>query len=226
MGNRMDDKKTRDLSANAPINVAAASDPAPETAWPPPQHVEPLAEGESLQDGDLENAPDENRIQPEMLHLLEEMRQLRRDFDTKVKYDESKERQIMLLHNELQHREHLHFNILRPVLVDLIALYDDISKMLDGSKEEVLTATRWRGNLQSIQDTIEEVLRQNGAEAFNVAGTTVNPERQRIVKAIETDDPSLDKQVARRLRKGFLYDTKVLRPEWVEVYRYLAENQD
>lgn len=221
----MDDKKTRDLSANAPINVAA-SDPAPETAWPPPQPLEPLTEEGSLQDGDLKNAPDEHTIGPEMLQLLEEMRQLRRDFDTKVKYDESKERQIMLLHNELQHRENLHFNILRPVLIDLIALYDDISKMLDGSKEEVLTATQWRGNLQSIQDTIEEVLRQNGAEAFNMAGTTVTPERQRIVKAIDTDDPALDKQVARRLRKGFLYDTKVLRPEWVEVYRYLAENQD
>jgi molecular chaperone GrpE len=224
----MDDKKTRDLSANAPVHGAAASDPADKTALPPPQNVEPMAEG-SLPNGDFENAPEqgiERHIQQGMLQLLEEMQRLRRDFDTKVKYDESKERQIMLLHNELQHRDNLHFTILRPMLLDLIALYDDISKMLDGSREDPFAAPQWRGNMQSIQDTIEEVLRQNGAEAFHMTGTTITPERQRIVKAIETDDPALDKQVARRLRKGFLYDTKVLRPEWVEVYRYRAESQE
>ncbi len=42
--------------------------------------------------------------------LMVEMQRLREDFDTKVKYDESKERLIDSLHRELQvYREGLHF---------------------------------------------------------------------------------------------------------------------
>jgi molecular chaperone GrpE len=222
----MDDKTTRDLSASAPANIAPARDPARETVVLVPEEVESAAEKASRQGGHVEDTPGVNEILQAMLRLLEEMQHLRRDFDTKVKYDESKERQIALLHDELQHRDDLHFRILRPIFMDLIALYDDISKMLDDHQAgEDGAANQWLKNVQSVQGTIEEILRQNGAEAFHVAGTAVNSERQRVVKAIPTDDPALDKQVARRLRKGFLYETKVLRPEWVEVYRYQAQSQ-
>lgn len=227
MENRMPDKKTLDLSASAPANTTAASDAPLETALPPPQGVEPRGEEARTQDRGGEGAPSGPEIQQGMLSLLEEMQQLRRDFDTKVKYDESKERQITLLHEELRHRDNLHFTILRPVLDALIALYDDMSKMLEGDQEaDPLTSNQWRKNLESIQATVEEILRQNGVEAFSVEGMTVTPERQRIMKAIITDDLSRDKQIARRLRRGFLYETRVLRPEWVEVYRYLAKDQD
>ncbi len=54
-------------------------------------------------------------IEQAILPLLVELRELRQDFDTKIKYDESKERQVDSLHRELQsYREGLHFKIYAP----------------------------------------------------------------------------------------------------------------
>ncbi len=156
--------------------------------------------------------------------LLAEVQELRQDFDTKIKYDESKERLIDTLHKELQdYREGLHFKILRPVFIDLISIYDDMAKVLEGAasierKQEVQI-------LRSFQETVEEILHGNGVEAFEVEGDIFQPGRQRIQKAIETPEPELDRHVARRVRKGFAYENRILRLEIVEVYKYVKEQE-
>src|SRR5437879_2106397 len=72
-----------------------------------------------------------------MQQLLTTMQGLKQDFETKVKYDESKERMIDTLHSELQsYREGLHFKILRPLFIDLISLYDDINNITDNMQKE------------------------------------------------------------------------------------------
>lgn len=161
-------------------------------------------------------------VDPNVALLLQEMQQLRQDFDTKVKYDESKERLIESLHRELQtYREGLHFRVLRPVFTDLITLFDDIGKFtesaLRGNDGTVDATLR---TLILFQETVEEILRRNGAESFSVEEPTFQPNRQRILRVVPTDDPSLDKQIARRIRKGFLYENIVLRSETVEIYKY------
>jgi molecular chaperone GrpE len=156
--------------------------------------------------------------------LLAEMQRLRQDFETKVKYDESKERLIDALHKELQsYREGLHFKILRPILIDLIAMYDDLSKVVDALSTKSSESTSLEiQNLQSFQDTIEEILRRNGVSLFEVEEDLFQGSRQRILRTVETGDTALDKRIARRVRKGFAYENRVLRPEIVEVYKYLA----
>jgi molecular chaperone GrpE len=157
--------------------------------------------------------------------LMEEMQRLRRDFDNKVKYDESKERLIDSLHMELQtYREGLHFKILHPVFMDLISMHDDLGKLLEDvlSKENEVSRQMLR-NLESFQESIEEILRRNGVEAFSVEETTFVSGKQRVLRVVVTSDLALDKRVARRVRKGFEYDGRVLRPEIVEVYRAVAQ---
>src|SRR5947209_11943442 len=125
--------------------------------------------------------------------LVDEMQSLRHDFDTKVKYDESKERQINNLHQELQaYREGLHFKILRPVFIDLIAMHDDLGKLIESMKSEEHTVTfaRTITNLESFQDTVEETLRRNGVERFSVDGDSFVPNKQRALQAIVTTDPT------------------------------------
>jgi molecular chaperone GrpE len=154
--------------------------------------------------------------------LLAEMQGLRQDFDTKVKYDESKERLIDSLHGELQtYREGLHFKILRPVLIDLIAMYDDLAKVID------VLLTREEGQevqiqtLRSFQETVEEILSRNGVTTFEVEEDGFLGSKQRVQKMVMTQDPALDKHVARRVRKGFAYENRILRLEIVEVYKYV-----
>src|SRR5579859_1071685 len=86
--------------------------------------------------------------------LLTEMQELRHDFDTKIKYDETKERQLDTLHKELQtYREGLHFKILRPLFIDLIAMHDDLDKLIEGlsSTENEQMLARMIDNLRSFK---------------------------------------------------------------------------
>lgn len=159
---------------------------------------------------------------PNIALLLNEMQHLRQDFDAKVKYDMSKERLIENLHRELQtYREGLHFRVLRPVFTDLITMYDDIGKVIN----TVPTGSdaifeQLRQTLTMFQEMVEDILRRNGAEPFTVEGTAFQPSRQRILKVVPTTDFALDKQIARRVRKGFSYEEIVLRAEVVETYKY------
>jgi molecular chaperone GrpE len=161
-------------------------------------------------------------ISSAMQLLLAEMQSLREDFDTKVKYDKSKEHQIDSLHQELQaYREGLHFKILQPIFKDLIVIHDDLGKLIENMMVEGAQSSEDRmiKNLQLFQYAIEEILSRNGVEAFCVGGNTFTPSKQRAIQAIDTSDLALDKQIVRRVRKGFSYDDRVLRPEEVITYR-------
>jgi len=154
--------------------------------------------------------------------LLTEMQELRHDFDTKIKYDETKERQLDTLHKELQtYREGLHFKILRPLFIDLIAMHDDLDKLIEGlsSTENEQMLARMIDNLRSFQETVEDILVRNGVELYNLDGDTYVPNKQRVLQVVNTTDPAQDKLIARRLRKGFEYDGRVLRPELVTLFR-------
>ena len=154
--------------------------------------------------------------------LVDEMHHLRQDFDTKVKYDATKERQVDNLHRELQsYREGLHFKILRPLFIDLIAIHDDLDKLIESMprEETFQTVAQMANNLRSFQETVEEILQRNGVEVYSVEGDAYVPGKQRALQAIETLDIALDKQIAHRIRKGFEYDGKILRPELVVTYK-------
>jgi len=159
--------------------------------------------------------------------LLGEMQRLREDFETKVKYDESKERMIDTLHKELQlYREGLHFKILYPVIMDLISMYDDLDRILENiaGQESGISQVMLR-NLQSFKDTIEEALNRYEVQAFSVDEDVLVSGKQRALKVIEVGDPAQDRHIARRVRKGFGYGDRVLRPEVVEIYRFNSNLQ-
>ena len=154
--------------------------------------------------------------------LIDEMHLLRQDFETKVKYDASKERQVDSLHKELQgYREGLHFKILRPLFIDLIAMHDDLDKLIEtmAREESFPVVAQMANNLRSFQETVEEILQRNGVEVYSVEGDVYVPGKQRALQVFETPDIALDKQVARRIRKGFEYDGRILRPELVVTYK-------
>ena len=160
---------------------------------------------------------------PDLQPLLEEITRLRHDFDTKVKYDESKERLIDSLHRELQtHREGLTFRILRPLLLDLISLYDEFDTFLSYTRlQETAETVKLFGHIHVFQENIEDILYRHGVEVFTVEQETFLPSQQRNIRTIPTADQAQDKQIARRVRKGFRYEESILRPEMVEIYKYV-----
>jgi len=156
-----------------------------------------------------------------MQQILNEMKELRDDFDAKLKYDDGKQQTIDTLHKELEeHRVGLHYKILRPVFLDLIRLYDDLEKMVEGTVMQTeLRTGRTLEDLQLLQSQVEEILQRYGAESFCLDGH-FQSSKQKVLKTVETDNIDLDNHIAKSLSKGFFYEDKILRYEQVVVYKY------
>jgi molecular chaperone GrpE (heat shock protein) len=149
--------------------------------------------------------------------VLAEVRELRGAFDAKIRYDEGQEQVIAAMGAELdQHRQGVFQMQLRPVLLDLVAMHDDISQMLSASDCTPETA-KWLG---LIRDDILQMLARNGAEQVVSTDDTVDRSLHKVVKVVPTADPQADRRIAKRLRPGFVWNERVLRPEWVIAYRY------
>jgi molecular chaperone GrpE len=134
----------------------------------------------------------------------------------------SRERIVDRLHAELQeYKQDLLLKVQRPIFVDLIQLHDDLGKMIEArapADADPDRAAVLRGILESIQTAIEDILYRQGVEPFSVEGNVFDPRRQRAVSTTATEDPSLNKRIATRLRRGFQAGEKVIRPEIVSVY--------
>jgi molecular chaperone GrpE len=158
----------------------------------------------------------EPAAEPLKQEILTALTALQEVFDAKIRYDEVRERQIAALHDELEaHRRGLYLQILKPVLLDIIGLYDDIAK----------TDSAMAGERAFLLNSVEEILRRYGAETFACEGNAVDRSRQRVIDTESTDSADLDRLVAHRVRPGFGLDGRVLRPEWVVAYRYSSDRE-
>lgn len=202
---------------DGPTETAPATDGA-ETVPPGPP---PAAEPVPPLDGELAAL----RAEVSGLRALTET--LRADFAEKIRYDEVKERQFTDLHSEVQeHRRGLHQRLLRPVIDDLIRMHDDLREAIDaGIAARPADADQ---TFASFLDSVLEALSRCGVErreplAVDTPGglaPVVDRTSQRVVRSVPTENPDLDRRIARRRRDGFDYDGRVLRPAWVEAYRY------
>jgi molecular chaperone GrpE len=144
---------------------------------------------------------------------------LQADFENKIKYDESKERTINLLHQELQdYRNDLNFQHLRPLVMELVSLYDNMSVIAakydaQGQSQEISAF---------VQD-IEDIVSRHGFEIYQTDSDVFDRTWQNVQKTLTTDNPDLDRHIASRVRKGLRYGERVMRPEMVTVYRYMGE---
>lgn len=205
-------------SATPPSQANAESDPTLDAAGAP-----------TLDPERVDTVPEEVRaelegIQETLARIVGGLNDLQTSFDSKLKYDASKERMVDMLHKELQaYRDDLHFKILRPLFVDLIHMHDDIASLLKHRDAESMLSESERSLKQSVltfQDTIEDILERNGVTLYTEDGAAFVPQRQRALKTVETADAERDSQIAERVRKGFEYAGRVLRPEIVFIFKF------
>lgn len=180
---------------------------------------------------ELGAGPREPAPPPRDLDLLEAVRTLgdrverglealRSTFDREIRAEATREKVVDRLHAELQeYKQDLLLQTLRPVFLDLIQLHDDIGKMADAPLTDAADAlARFRTILLDFQQGIEDILYRQGVEPFAIEGEAFDPRRQRAVTTVATEDPTLAKTIASRLRKGFLAGDRVIRPEIVAVH--------
>jgi molecular chaperone GrpE len=148
--------------------------------------------------------------------ILAGLRELRECFDSKLRYDQAKERQIDALHEELSgYRQGLYQQIMMPVMNDLIGIYDEVAGQLARLPDAD------PGGLDFVFEMVETVLERYEVTRFSCEGEIIDRSRQKVIDTESTTDPELGKKLARRVRHGFEMKGKVIRPEWVVAYRYV-----
>jgi molecular chaperone GrpE len=116
------------------------------------------------------------------------------------------------LHAQLQEaRADLHWKILRPVLLDLVKLHDQIAQAMGRS-------TDGGGILTEFRQDIEDILYRQGFNPFTVEDDRFDPRRQQPVSTLPTPAPEKARTIAQRVAPGFASENRVLRPEKVVVY--------
>ena len=148
-------------------------------------------------------------------------------FEAKIAYDESKQVQVDRLHEELQqHRSDLVGRAVRPLVLDVIRLHDNIGKLVSALREkprDELSAERFFRLLEGLQQDVELMLEHNGVHAFREeTGGRLDHVRQRILKTVATSDREIGGTVAASVRPGFEQDGRIVERERVAVYRLEA----
>jgi molecular chaperone GrpE len=141
----------------------------------------------------------------------------------RLAYDYVKEEAFDRLYVEVEEvRQERGFQQIRPLLMDLILLYDrielGIQQMygLEGSMPDVAQL------LQSFRDELLEVLYRREVETIVAPTATFDRTLQQAVSVQPTAVASEHNQVVRVVRRGFRYRNRILRSEEVIVSSYKA----
>lgn len=155
--------------------------------------------------------------------VIAQISDLKQSFEQKIRYDASREAIIDRLHGELQeYKADLLMKMIKPLALGMIRMHDDLGQMIEGHPDDEGQSESTRKLLKllvNLRDDIEDLLNVNGVQAFSVEGSSeFDPKQQRVLNRVGTSDPQLDRHIAQRLRKGFIFNERVIRPEIVAVY--------
>jgi molecular chaperone GrpE (heat shock protein) len=128
-------------------------------------------------------------------------------------------------------------SVLRPVIRDLISLYDDISD-IHRQLSLALTTQEQRGNLagsalilfenvaapanqlEHNRDSILEVLERLDVTILPVGTGKLDKQNQRAVTVEYTEDPDMDHEVVKVIKRGFCWKDRVIRAEEVVIKKW------
>ncbi len=144
------------------------------------------------------------------------------------------QRMFDALHDELRGYKDgfLMESVLRPILRDLISLYDDLAAIHAQMQECVNVVVYEEGNAQwdrllTINKNLEhhcefviEILERLEVTMMPVKDGRLDKQTQRAVALEQADSPEQDMTVARTVKRGFLWKERVLRAEEVVVWKW------
>jgi molecular chaperone GrpE len=172
----------------------------------------------------MESSRKEFELAPELLQIKELIIALLSQFESKIKYDKHKEDIIDKLHNENQNfKNDIYKKLLLPLVNEIIILIDDYATLFKKHCENNINeidVSKLLKQFGSISEDLENLLYKNGIDVLNVEGKQLDPSKQKVIKIILTDDPNKDKIVIEKLKKGFVWDGKIIRMEYVSCYKF------
>jgi molecular chaperone GrpE (heat shock protein) len=189
----------------------------------------PLSELENA--GEKSPSVDQSEMGSHAVAWLDKISQqlvnIEREFQTKLKYDAHKEKIIDSLHQELQeYKENLVRKLSMNTYRDIIKLIDDIKKMIhhfDANQvidEDPGKVLRF---LKTVPSDLEDILTYQGVTAYSSCDDRFNPARQRMMHKVPTSQEEKDKTIAEHLRPGYAHEELIIRPELVNVYVFNHE---
>jgi molecular chaperone GrpE len=156
--------------------------------------------------------------------IKQQLDSLAKAFEGKIKYDEHKNKVIDELHQALQeHRQGLLQKYVHRLFMDVLKVVDDIRKFSAHYTNHGLvdeTTEKFLNFLESTASDLEELFSWEGISPYVCEGNHLDTARQRILNKLPTDDPAKDKIIAERIRPGYEWNGKIIRPEIVSVFVY------
>ncbi|MGB8169553.1 MAG: nucleotide exchange factor GrpE [Chthoniobacteraceae bacterium] len=140
------------------------------------------------------------------------------------------QRMFDALHEELKDYKDgfLLESILKPIIRDLVSLYDDLTT-IHRQMEECVAASSGAGsmlldrlqrmetNLAHHCEFVVEILARLEVTVMPISSGRLDKQAQRAVAVELVDDPELDMMVVRTVKRGFMWKARILRPEEVVV---------
>lgn len=131
------------------------------------------------------------------------------------------------LHEELlKYRDNfLHESLQKPFIHDLVHLYDDLLKLdsqLSSAAENERgrgSAAQWRDNLENSIHSLVEILERFEVKEIE-AKENVDRSLHKVVSFEPADFPEEDGRIVMRVKRGFVWRGKLIRPEEVIAKRF------
>jgi molecular chaperone GrpE len=165
----------------------------------------------------------EQQVLSGMDNILAEVAALHQTIKERLAYDHVKEEAFDRLYAEVEEvRQERSFQQLRPLLMDLILLYDRIEQGIQQMYELEGNSLGVIHLLTSFRDEVLEILYRRDVEMIVVGSIAFDRTLQQVMKLQPTALAEEHNQVARVVRRGFRYRNRILRSEEVIVYSYQA----
>jgi molecular chaperone GrpE (heat shock protein) len=130
------------------------------------------------------------------------------------------------LHSELlTYRDNfLHESLQKPFIHDLVHLYDDLTSLLEQLKTASpeasgMSALRWGDNLENAIHSLIEILHRFEVKEIEPK-ETVDRALHRVLSFEPADYAEEDGRIVMRVRRGFVWRGKLIRPEEVIAKRF------
>lgn len=184
---------------------------------PTPESLLVIEEEQSEQS----NGTIEQQMLSGMNTILTEITTLHQTIKERLSYDRVKEEAFDRLYAEVEEvRQERSFQQIRPLLMDLILLYDRIELSIQHIYEQEGSTPGAAQLLKSFRDEVLEILYRREVEMIVVGSPAFDRTLQQVIKVQPTAFASEHNQVVRVVRRGFRYRNRILRSEEVIVGSY------
>lgn len=170
-------------------------------------------------------APLDRTVEQQMLEgltsVVAKMTDLQQTIEERLSYDQVKEKAFDRLYAEVEEvRQERSFQQVRPLLIDLLLLFDRIEQCRQQIGKQTSTTSDVAQMLQTISDELREVLYRREVEVIVATSPTFDRTVQQVVGLQPTASASEHNQVVRVVRRGFRHRNRILRPEEVIINNY------